>query len=102
MLCYVNAFSSIDIAFMPIAPCEPRAWMNHAHLDAQQAGQALLDLKAQYFVPILWNTFRFGLAFFDFPIKNLLIWWHHTNTLVTDKDLHILKVGKRHIIPLFS
>ncbi len=96
-------FPSIDVAFMPIAPCEPRVWMNHVHLDAQQAGQAFLDLKARHFVPMHWGTFRFGLDYFDQPIEKLLAWWRHVDVSVAPhKGLHILKVGKRHTIPLFS
>lgn len=91
-------FSNIDVAFMPIAPCEPRAWMDHVHLSAQQSGQAFLDLKAHHFIPMHWGTFRFGLDYFDSPVDHLLAWWQQAEELVRGKGLHLLKVGKRHTI----
>ena len=44
---------------MPIGPCEPRTWMQHSHIDAQEAGHAFLTLRAQHFIPMHYGTFYF-------------------------------------------
>lgn len=91
-------FPSIDVVFMPIGPCEPRYWMEHVHLSAQQAGQAFLDLKARHFVPMHWGTFPFGIDHFELPIDYLLSWWQQSKDQLADKTLHLLKIGKKHHI----
>lgn len=55
-----HEFSSIDLAILPIGPCEPRNAMKHAHMDSYEAIQACNILKANNFFPIHWGTFRFG------------------------------------------
>lgn len=89
-------YSSIDIALMPIGPCEPRTWMSHAHVSAEEAGQAFIDLNARHFIPMHWGTYYFGLDSFDLPYKRLVSWWVNQNFI--DKRLSVLKVGER-IIP---
>ncbi|MGC2310686.1 MAG: MBL fold metallo-hydrolase [Candidatus Babeliaceae bacterium] len=86
-------FSAIDIALMPIGPCEPHQWMQFAHVNAEQAGQGFLDLGAQHFVPMHWGTFYFGIDQVFQPLQRLQSWWqlqidpafHH---------LHCLKIGQ--------
>ncbi len=89
-------FSSIDIALMPIGPCEPRAAMSYVHVSAEEAGQAFLDLGAYHFIPMHWGTYYFGVDAFDLPYKRLISWW--TNQRLYDKKLSVLKVGER-IVP---
>ena len=38
-------FDSIDVALMPIGPGEPKKWMKHSHINAEEAGEAFLKLK---------------------------------------------------------
>ena len=73
--------SPIDTVLMPIGPCLPQGIMRYSHLDAAQAGQAFLDLGAQQFIPMHWGTFR--------------QWWHDNQHQLTEKKLHILKVGQQ-------
>lgn len=91
-------FPHIDIAFMPIGPCEPRYWMEHVHMSAQQAGQAFLDLKARHFIPMHWGTFLFGIDHFELPIEYLLTWWQQNRTALEGKIVHLLKAGKSYTI----
>lgn len=86
-------FSSIDVALLPIGPCQPHPWMKHAHLNAQQAGQAFLDLKARHFIPMHWGTFYFGTDSFTTPIEYLTDWWKNERS-VHSEQLHILKFGE--------
>jgi L-ascorbate metabolism protein UlaG (beta-lactamase superfamily) len=90
-------FSAIDIALMPIGPCEPRAWMSHSHVSAEEAGQAFLDLNARHFIPMHWGAYYFGLDSFDLPCTRLKDWW--SKQPLIGKELSLLKVGQR-IMPL--
>lgn len=87
-----EAFPLIDIALMPIGPCEPRTWMTHAHVSAEEAGQAFIDLGAHHFIPMHWGTYYFGLDTFDLPYKRLSAWWHAQN--MHTKKLCVLKIGE--------
>ncbi len=87
-------YPSIAAALMPIAPEKPHPWMRKSHMDAQQAVQAFIDLKAQHFIPMHWGTFQFGLDTFLGPIERLKIAWD-THQLHSKKKLTISKVGQR-------
>jgi len=86
-------FPLIDIAMMPIGPCEPRSWMDPSHISAQQAGQAFLDLQAHHFIPMHWGTFAFGTDEFDTPMIYLREWWWENSQHVQSKQLHLPKIG---------
>lgn len=50
-------FPHIDLALLPIAPIEPRAFMRRSHMDPREAVQAFVDLEAARMVPIHFGTF---------------------------------------------
>lgn len=83
-------FGPIDLAFLPIAPCEPRKYLYTAHINAAEAGQAFLDLGAQLLVPMHWGTFHFGSDAFDTPIRQIKRWW--SKTLPQDLALSRLQI----------
>lgn len=86
-------FPSIDIAFMPIAPCEPK-WCS-AHISAEESGRAFLELNAKHFIPMHWGTFtNFGTEPFETPIKRTIDWWENHADKLEAKQLHILKIGE--------
>ncbi len=87
-------FPSISHALLPIGPCEPRRWMRHAHMSAEEAGQAFLDLKAQTLVPMHWGTFRFGVDRYQAPYERLCTWWLN-EPLCAQKSLMALKMGQQ-------
>ncbi len=87
-------FPSIDVALMPVGPCEPHEWMSHTHVNAEQAGQAFLDLNAKQFIPMHWGTFIFGYDHFELPITRIQNWWHSNAHQLNGKKLHICKVGQ--------
>lgn len=87
-------FKDIDVALMPIGPCEPRSWVEESHVDAAQAGQAFLDLKAKHFIPMHWGTFPMGSERFDTPILRLQDWWKENAQLLQGTKLHVTKVGQ--------
>jgi L-ascorbate metabolism protein UlaG (beta-lactamase superfamily) len=92
--CISKEFNDIDIALMPIGPCEPRHIMRNSHMNAEEAGQAFLDLHAKRFIPMHWGTYLFGTDTFLEPIERITNWWKST-VLQEDKFLHITKIGKR-------
>jgi len=97
---YSNHFSiigqegfDIDIALMPIAPCEPRQWLKQSHIGPEEAVRAFMDLNAKQFVPMHWGTFAFGIDSFELPINLLKHWWHQNQQALQHKQLHIVPCG---------
>ncbi|OGB83210.1 hypothetical protein A3F66_02670 [candidate division TM6 bacterium RIFCSPHIGHO2_12_FULL_32_22] len=88
-------FFPIDIALLPIGPCSPSGWMKDSHMDAALAGQAMLDLKAKYMVPMHWGTFYFGTDRFDMPVNQLIKWWGKNKSKLQDKKLMLLGFGEQ-------
>lgn len=89
-----QTFPDINIALMPIGPHEPRAWLKEWHLGSCEAGQAFLDLGAQHMIPMHWGAFPFGVEQFDAPMVRIKRWWEENTAVLTDKQLHALKVGQ--------
>ncbi len=95
-------FPVIDIALMPIAPCEPREWMKKTHVNAEEAVQAFIDMDAQNFVPMHWGTYHFGVESFLAPIERLEKSWMEQNLTQKDKSLNILRIGEQITFPVSS
>lgn len=90
-----NEFPAIDIAFMPIAPCEPRKYLHTSHINAAEAGQAFQDLDAKIMIPMHWGTFHFGSDLFDTPIRQIKKWWNsHISQELGLETLKIMKIGE--------
>lgn len=88
-------FPSIDVAIMPIGPCDPDEQMRRSHMNAQESGQAFLDCGARYFIPMHWGTFYFGIDSFDTPIERLNQWWAASKCELQDACLIACKVGQQ-------
>lgn len=88
-------FPQIDVALLPIGPCEPREFMKHSHMNAQEAGQALIMLGARHCFPIHWGTFHFGNEPASLPLDRLKSWWLDQQNLTA--KLCIPQAGKKHI-----
>ena len=91
-------FPAIDIALMPVGPCQPRHVMKKTHTNAHEAGQGFLDLNAQFFIPMHWGTFLFGTDHFALPITLLQEWWQQEQDQLRSKQLHILKSGQSFVM----
>jgi N-acyl-phosphatidylethanolamine-hydrolysing phospholipase D len=50
-------FPELDLALLPIAPLHPRSFMCRVHLDPEEALRAFVDLRADYMLPIHYDTF---------------------------------------------
>lgn len=53
-------FGQIDYALLPITAYQPRWFMHYAHTNVDEALMAFEQLKARWFVPTQWGTFRLG------------------------------------------
>lgn len=84
----------IDIAFLPVGPCEPQEWMYLSHMGPEEAGQALLDLNATHFIPMHWGTYNFGADEPLLPIRRLNAWWNKNKRILRDRRLTTLKFGQ--------
>ncbi len=68
-------YPGIDVALMPIGAYEPRWFMQSAHVNPEEAGQAFLDVGARIIIPMHWGTFRLSTERMDEPPKRLAAWW---------------------------
>ena len=68
--------------------------MQHSHIDAQQAGEAFLTLRARHFIPMHWGTFYFGLDEAHTPVEKLYAWWQ-SQERVRHAQLHIPRYGQK-------
>lgn len=89
-----DQFGSIDIALLPIGPCQPKKWMQNSHLNAEQAGKAAKVLNARSIIPMHWGTFGFGTDGFLLPIERLKAWWQKNKESMKESNLCILKIGQ--------
>lgn len=95
-------FPAIEVALLPIGPCEPRAWMAATHMNAEDAGKAFLDLKARIFIPMHWGTYGFGIDDLMLPIVRLKSWWKEQNIETPERILSILACGQSHFLTHLS
>lgn len=86
-------FGRVDTVLMPIGPCEPHEDLQISHVNAEQAGQAFLDLGADRFIPMHWGVFWFGTDYPLMPIERLQTWWKKEEA-VASKVLNPLKFGE--------
>lgn len=93
-----RAFPAIDIALMPIGPCEPRQWMRLSHMGPQEAGQAFLELGARNFIPMHWGAYWFGIDYPLLPIERLHAWWQQEASALSNKQLYCMHIGQSLII----
>ena len=86
-----QVFPQIDVAIMPIGPGDPREFMHRSHMNAEEAGQAFLDCGANYFIPMHWGTFYFGIDMFISPIERIRAWWKKNDDFLPQR-LCLLKM----------
>ena len=86
-----QAFPIIDVALLPVGPCEPHALLKDWHLDAAEAGRAFLELGAKHMVPMHWGVYAFGVEHFDSPIKLIQQWWDKHVDQLSEKKIHCVK-----------
>ena len=68
-------FPGLDAAMLPIGAYDPAWFMEHHHLNPEQAGEAFLALGAQQLVPMHWGTFRLTDEPLREPAERIRAWW---------------------------
>ena len=82
------------MALLPIAPGEPRSWMKSSHINAAEAVQAFIQLKAKMLIPMHWGTYHLGFDDFYAPVHLLKQSWHDLRAKLAGKQLKIMKFGE--------
>ena len=86
----------IDVALIPIAPIEPRAFMSRVHTDPPEALQIFEDVGAKIMIPIHYETFFQGLEPEASYAKSIM------QKLIAERGLSdrvkILEIGEQIII----
>lgn len=89
-----HEFQDIDVALLPIAPGEPRSWMKSSHINATEAVQAFIKLKAKILIPMHWGTYHLGFDDFSAPINLLKQSWYDMREQLSGKQLKVMKFGE--------
>ncbi len=89
-----SQFKKIDIALMPIGPIEPRAIVKKAHMSAEEAVQAFIDLNADLFIPMHWGTFGLGTDLFATALNSLEKAEKKFSKDLQNKKIKTLKFGE--------
>ena len=85
-------FPNIHTAILPIGAYKPRWFMKSVHLDPNESVKAYIDLKANYMLPIHYNTFVLSDEALDKPLKETINQFIQQN-LPSEKLLK-LKIGE--------
>jgi L-ascorbate metabolism protein UlaG (beta-lactamase superfamily) len=68
-------FPELDVAMLPIGGYEPAWFMEHYHLNPEQAGRAFVELGAHRLVPMHWGTFQLTDEPLCEPVERVQSWW---------------------------
>ena len=85
-------FPDLEVAMLPVGGYEPPWFMEHYHLNPEQAGQAFATLGARRFVPMHWGTFQLTDEPLCEPVVRTREWWRTAN-VDPRSSLEILDVG---------
>lgn len=84
---------SIEYALLPIGAYEPKAIMQHNHLNPQEALEAFRDLKAKTFMPMHYGTFQLSDESINAPMK----WLDDLQKSCSD-EIYKIKIGEVKVI----
>lgn len=85
-------FTGLDVAMLPIGGYEPAWFMEHYHLNPEQAGRAFVELGAGALLPMHWGTFQLTDEPLCEPVERMRTWWHDHGP-DNPRRLHLLEVG---------
>jgi len=70
-----DRFPNLLAALLPIGSYEPAWFMEHYHLNPEQAGRAFVELGAKYLVPMHWGVFQLTDEPLVEPAGRIRAWW---------------------------
>jgi L-ascorbate metabolism protein UlaG (beta-lactamase superfamily) len=85
-------FGDLDAAMLPIGGYEPAWFMEHYHLNPEQAGQAFVACGARRLIPMHWGTFQLTDESLCEPIDRMRSWWRDHGP-ANPRRLEVLDVG---------
>jgi L-ascorbate metabolism protein UlaG (beta-lactamase superfamily) len=86
-------FPEIDAAMLPIGAYDPAWYMEHYHLNPEQAGEAFCELGARRLIPMHWGTFQLTDEPLCEPIDRMRSWWQ-ANSRALSGTMDVLDVGE--------
>lgn len=85
-------FPFLDVAILPIGGYDPAWFMEHNHLNPEQAGKAFLNLGARTMIPMHWGTYRLTDEPLHEPPARLRAWWERRRPV--DRQLRVPALGE--------
>lgn len=71
-------FPGLEAAMLPIGGYDPPWFMEHNHMNPEQAGEAFLATGARLMLPMHWGDYRLTDEPLDEPPRRLTAWWDAT------------------------
>ncbi len=85
-------FPDLDAAMMPVGAYLPAWFMEHAHMNPEQAGRAFVDVGARCLVPMHWGTFQLTDEPISEPAERIRAWWDENAP--AGRKMRLLAVGE--------
>jgi len=85
-------FPGLLAAMLPVGAYEPAWFMEHNHLNPEQAGRAFLEVGARVLVPMHWGTFQLADEALAEPAGRVRRWWNGAGR--DGRQLAVLAVGQ--------
>jgi L-ascorbate metabolism protein UlaG (beta-lactamase superfamily) len=86
-------FPGLLAAMLPIGGYEPAWFMEHYHLNPEQAGRAFCELGARCFVPMHWGAFQLTDEPLCEPADRVRDWWQRQDP-GDGRSMSLLEVGE--------
>jgi L-ascorbate metabolism protein UlaG (beta-lactamase superfamily) len=96
-----SRFPDLLAAMLPIGSYEPAWFMEHYHLNPEQAGCAFLELGAEYFVPMHWGTFQLADEPLSEPADRIRAWWKQHQP-GDDRRMALMALGETLVLEQFT
>lgn len=85
-------YPDLAAALLPIGAYRPAWFMEHHHLNPEQAGRAFLETGARVLVPIHWGAYQLTDEPISEPRDRLVAWWREGG--LPAERLRVLAVGE--------
>lgn len=89
-----RAYPHLDVAMLPVGAYEPAWFMEHHHMNPEQAVDAFRTLGARRLVPIHWGTFQLTDEALCAPIERVRRAFAATSAADPGAELQVMAVGE--------